>query len=113
MTAPRVTEIALFTADVDTLTAFYERVLGVAPDERSPRHAVFTLGEVVLLIHVKVDPTPGGPPGEDHVAFSLEALDDRAASLAEAGIAVDGPLDLPWGRSAYLRDPDGRVVELA
>jgi catechol 2,3-dioxygenase-like lactoylglutathione lyase family enzyme len=26
---------------------------------------------------------------------------------------VDGPRDLPWGRSAYVRDPDGRLVELA
>jgi catechol 2,3-dioxygenase-like lactoylglutathione lyase family enzyme len=23
------------------------------------------------------------------------------------------PRDYPWGRSAYLRDPDGRLVELA
>lgn len=67
MTSPRLTEVALFTADVDGLTCFYERVLGLARDARSPRHAVFTLG---------------------------------------------GPLDLPWGRSAYLRDPDGRIVEL-
>ena len=24
-----------------------------------------------------------------------------------------GPRDYRWGRSAYLRDPDGRLVELA
>ena len=23
-----------------------------------------------------------------------------------------GPRDLPWGRSAYVRDPDGNLVEL-
>lgn len=30
----------------------------------------------------------------------------------EAGAEVDGPRDFYWGRSAYLRDPDGRAVEL-
>jgi catechol-2,3-dioxygenase len=42
------------------------------------------------------------------------ALDDDAAperALA-SGVEVTGPADFYWGRSAYLRDPDGRAVEL-
>ena len=112
MTTPRLTEVALFTTDVDRLASFYGRVLGMEPAERSPGHAVFALEALVLRIHAAVDPAPGDPPAEDHVAFSLDGLDDHAASLAAAGIGVDGPRDLPWGRSAYLRDPDGRLVEL-
>lgn len=112
MIAPRLTEVALFTDDVDGVTAFYERVLGLAPAERSERHAVFALGEVVLRVHVAVDAAPGDPPATDHVAFTVAALDDRAAAVAAAGVEVDGPRDLPWGRSAYVRDPDGRLVEL-
>ena len=41
-------------------------------------------------------------------------LDDDAAperALA-SGVEVTGPADFYWGRSAYLRDPDGRAVEL-
>jgi catechol 2,3-dioxygenase-like lactoylglutathione lyase family enzyme len=109
---PRLTELALFTADVAGVSAFYERVLGVAPAERTERHAVFALGELVLRIHVAVEPAPGDPPADDHVAFTVEGLDGRAAALTAAGVAVDGPRDLPWGRSAYVRDPDGRLVEL-
>ena len=112
MSAPRLTELALFTADVAGVTDFYERVLGVAPAERSERHAVFPLGELVLRIHVAVDPALGDPPAGDHVAFTVEELDDHAAELTAAGIELDGPRDLPWGRSAYVRDPDGRLVEL-
>jgi catechol 2,3-dioxygenase-like lactoylglutathione lyase family enzyme len=108
-----VTEIALFTADVDRVTDFYERVLGVAPADRSEQHSVFALAEVVLRIHVAVAPAPGDPPADDHVAFGVEGLDARAADLEAGGLAVDGPRDLPWGRSAYVRDPDGRLVELA
>ena len=109
---PRLTEVALFTADVEGVTAFYERVLGVPPAARSEQHAVFALGEVVLRVHASVEPAPGDPPADDHVAFGVEALDARAADLEAGGLAVDGPRDLPWGRSAYVRDPDGRLVEL-
>jgi len=112
VTAPRLTELALFTADVPGVTAFYERVLGVAPSDRSDGHAVFALGELVLRIHAAVEPAPGDPPADDHVAFILENLDQHAAALAAEGIPLDGPRDLPWGRSAYVRDPDGRLVEL-
>ncbi len=112
MSEPRLVELALFTADVDRLTSFYERVLGLDPAERSPGQAVFVLGELVLRIHATVEPAPGDPPADDHVAFSFEGLDAHAASLAAAGIDLDGPRDLAWGRSAYARDPDGRLVEL-
>jgi catechol 2,3-dioxygenase-like lactoylglutathione lyase family enzyme len=88
-------------------------VLGVAPAEQSDRHVVLPLGELVLRIHVAVEPGPGDPPADDHVAFTVDGLDGHAAALTAAGLAVEGPRDLPWGRSAYVRDPDGRLVELA
>ena len=112
MSAPRLTEVALFTADVDRVTAFYERVLGIEPAERSAQHAAFSLGDLVLRIHVTVEPAPGDPPADDHVAFTLARLDDHTDSLKADGLAIDGPRDMPWGRSAYVRDPDGRLVEL-
>ena len=112
MTAPRLTEVALFTTDVDGVASFYERVLGTAPTERSPQHAAFALGNVVLRVHASVDPAPGDPPADDHIAFTVDGLDARASELTAAGDAVDGPRNLPWGRSAYVRDPDGRLVEL-
>ena len=40
----------------------------------------------------------------------------EAACLALRATGVDllvEPRDYPWGRSAYLRDPDGRLVELS
>jgi catechol 2,3-dioxygenase-like lactoylglutathione lyase family enzyme len=55
-----------------------------------------------------------GPPNEDHFALSVDELDDTCSALAATGhtLLVE-PRDYPWGRSAYLRDPDGRLVELA
>jgi catechol 2,3-dioxygenase-like lactoylglutathione lyase family enzyme len=113
VSTPRLTELALSTSDVAGVTAFYERVLGLGSTDRSEQHAVFRIGEVVLRIHVAVEPGPGDPPADDHVAFTVDGLDGHAAALTAAGLAVEGPRDLPWGRSAYVRDPDGRLVELA
>ena len=95
---PRIAEVALFTEDVPGLTAFYERLLRRPPDSSSESHASFDLEGTTLFIHVKGNGVEGAP-GEDHVAF------------ADVGEVV-GAKDFYWGRSAYVRDPDGRAVEL-
>jgi catechol 2,3-dioxygenase-like lactoylglutathione lyase family enzyme len=54
-----------------------------------------------------------GPPNEDHFAIAVDDLDGTCAALGENGLGfLVAPRDYPWGRSAYLRDPDGRLVEL-
>lgn len=102
-----LTEIAIFTADVERAVEFYERLLGRAPAERYDGMATFELGGLVLRIHVASPPQEGMPPSEDHVAFRVSELDAAATELG-----ADGPRDYYWGRSAYLRDPDGRLLEL-
>ena len=54
-----------------------------------------------------------GLPAEDHIAFAVEDL-ERACLEAEAsGLRCEVPRrTYEWGKSAYLRDPDGRLVEL-
>jgi catechol-2,3-dioxygenase len=108
----RVAEVAFFTRDVVGLTAFYERLLGRPPESRSESHASFDLGGTTLFIHVAGDGDEHeGAPNTDHVAIALDQ--DEAAERARAdGADVVGPKDFYWGRSAYLRDPDGRVIEL-
>jgi catechol-2,3-dioxygenase len=107
---PRIAEVALFTEDVDRLAEFYEQLLGRPPDSRSQSHASFQLGPTTLFIHVAGEGVEGAP-NIDHVAFALDR--DAAAERArEGGSDVVGPRDFYWGRSAYLRDPDGRAVEL-
>jgi predicted enzyme related to lactoylglutathione lyase len=109
---PRISEVALFTDDVPRLADFYEQLLGRPADNRSDSHASFDIGGTTLFIHVKGDaPDHEGAPNADHVAFALDQ--DGAAERARvAGAHVVGPKDYYWGRSAYLRDPDGRAVEL-
>jgi catechol-2,3-dioxygenase len=108
---PRIAEVALFTEDVARLTAFYEKLLGRPPNSASESHASFGLGEATLFIHVARPDGVEGAPNRDHVAFALDQ-DAAAGRAREAGADVVGPRDFYWGRSAYLRDPDGRAVEL-
>jgi len=110
---PRLAEIALFTGDVPRLTEFYEQVLGVAPRSRSESHAFFDVGGTTILIHlVTEDDVPHDAPGGDHIAFAVTSQDATSDDLRGTGHDVIGPKQYPWGRSAYVRDPDGRLVEI-
>lgn len=107
-------EIALFTDDVEGVAGFYRALLGSGPVAEWPGGALFAVGKGKLLVHTRAGEAPDGPPNEDHFAVSVEDLDAACSSAAAAGLALlVGPREFPWGRSAYLRDPDGRLVELA
>ena len=111
----RLEEIARFCADVDAAAAFYERVLGFKPASRHPGEtATFMLGDVKLFPHNRSEHAPDRPlRDEDHIAFAVVEVDRACDELKSIGLALAvGPRDFSWGRSAYLRDPDGRLVEL-
>jgi catechol 2,3-dioxygenase-like lactoylglutathione lyase family enzyme len=106
-------EIALFTDDVERAATFYRGLIGAPPIAEWPGGAVFAVGEVKLLLHARAAEMQKGPPNEDHFAISVDDLDAICAALETDNISLlVGPRDYPWGRSAYFRDPDGRLVEL-
>lgn len=107
-------EIALFTDDIDGVAAFYRALMDAAPVAEWPGGALFTIGDANVLVHERSAPMEDGPPNEDHFAISVDDLDGACAALKGSGLTfLVEPQDYPWGRSAYLRDPDGRLVELA
>jgi catechol 2,3-dioxygenase-like lactoylglutathione lyase family enzyme len=107
-------EIALFTDDVEAARGFYEPLVGVRPEVEWPGGAIYAAGAVKLLLHERTGAMEGGPPNEDHVALGVPDVDRSCEELRERGFAfLVEPRDYPWGRSAYLRDPDGRLVELS
>jgi catechol-2,3-dioxygenase len=101
-----LTEIALFTDDVDGLVTFYRCVLDREPTASWPGGATFDLDGVMLLIHVRGESHEGMPANTDHFAIRVDDVDGEAARLGTEA------KDYDWGRSAYLTDPDGRLVEL-
>ena len=106
-------EIAYFTDDVPGMQTFYGRLLGAAPIAASEGMAIFLSGDTKLFIHRNYQPDEGELPPENHVAFKVEDVDAVCGQLQGAGLAVERPpQDYYWGRSAYLRDPDGHLIEL-
>lgn len=113
-------EIALFTPRVAEVAAFYARLFRAIPVHATVGKAIFVIDGVHVMVHDGSAPTPhagpifdeeGYPPDKDHVAFHVDDLDAAVADLRGHGMAVEVG-DFPWGRSAYLLDPDGRLVEL-
>ena len=76
--------------------------------------AIFAAGGAKILVHERAGGIEDGPPNEDHFALAVEDLNAACDELVARGLTLElEPRDYPWGRSAYLRDPDGRLVELA
>ena len=112
-------ELALFTEDVPALVAFYEALLGGRAAFQSEQMALFQLDGLHILIHQREPANPDyaagteGPPNEDHFAIGVKGLDSAwESSDLSSGLAAIPPAAYPWGRSAYVRDPDGRLVEM-
>jgi catechol 2,3-dioxygenase-like lactoylglutathione lyase family enzyme len=129
--APRIDgllETALYVADLDRATAFYEQILGLRVMLRSPRLVALDAGRQGVLLLFLAGATSadlveagGTIPGHEgtgrlHMAFAIpvEDLDAWRARLAASGVALTG--EMAWARggtSLYVTDPDGHVIELA
>jgi predicted enzyme related to lactoylglutathione lyase len=108
-----LTEIATFTEDVQATASFYEHLFG-PPAFADDGIAVFDVDGVEVMVHETYDAGDGDLPPEDHYAFAVDDVDEAFADAVDAGLETyREPADHDWGRSAYLRDPDGRLVELA
>jgi catechol 2,3-dioxygenase-like lactoylglutathione lyase family enzyme len=109
----KLSEVAFFTDRVEPMTDFYRRLLGVEPAARSDTMSIFFANETRIFIHYKYVPQNGELPPEHHHAFAVENVDETCRRLTELGLTLEiPPQDFYWGRSAYLRDPDGHQIEI-
>jgi len=109
----RLHEIARFVADVPATTAFYRTLLGSEPLHADEGLAIFMQDGVQIFIHRTYTPGPDDLPPENHLAFAVDDVDAACARLVGEGLTIAMPAaDYYWGRSAYLRAPDGQLIEL-
>lgn len=124
-----IDHVAIRVSDIEAALAFYHDTLGLPVRDREQ----FRDGDLPFVAvvaggrHLHLFPTDEPiDVGNDHVCLLLRsdetetraAIDDLLSDLEEAGVPVEA--DEPrerlgaYGRdwAAYVRDPDGRIVEL-
>ena len=106
-------ELAYFTDNVKHMADFYRGLLSSEPVVQSDDMAIFMSGETKIFIHRNYPPSEGDLPPKDHIAVAVEDVDATCATLTQKELTLEiPPKDYYWGRSAYLRDPDGHQVEI-
>ncbi len=115
--------VVVVVTDLDRSLEFYVDVLGLPLGHRSGLYAQFDTGPTRLALYQReamaatlgrslTRPDPDAPGFE--IGFKVPDVDAAYAELVAAGADPAGPpVDRPWGqRTAYVRDPDGHLVEL-
>ncbi len=116
--------VVLVVADLNRALDFYVDVLGLPLGHRSGAYAQLATGTTRLALYERdaMGETLGmvlGSPRSDapgfELGFKVSNCDDVYEQLVAAGATVAvAPTDRPWGqRTAYIRDPDGHLVEIA
>ena len=116
--------LILIVADLDRALGFYVDVLGLRLGHRSRNYAQLDTGTTRLALYTRsamaktlgmaLDPPSSNAPGFE-VGFKVSDVDAVFTDLIARGAQpVMPPTDRFWGqRTAYLRDPDGHLIELA
>lgn len=114
----------LIVEDLDRALRFYTEVLGLKLGHRSGDYAQLDTGTTRLAFYARGAmaktlglalraPAPDAPGFE--IGFKVDDVDAAFNELVARGAAPAAPpTDRFWGqRTAYVRDPDGHLIELA
>ena len=116
--------VILIVDDLDRALQFYTEVLGLRLGHRSGNYAQLDTGTTRLgfytreamakMLGLSLQPPAQNTPGFE-IGFKVPDVDAAFAELvAHGATAVTSPATRPWGqRTAYVRDPDGHLIELA
>lgn len=116
--------VILIVEDLDRTLAFYTEVLGLRPGHRSGDFAQLDTGATRLgfytrramteTLGIALEPPAANAPGFE-IGFKVADVDAAYATLLARGATpLTPPTTRPWGqRTAYVRDPDGHLIELA
>jgi lactoylglutathione lyase len=116
--------VILFVQDLQRSKAFYHDVLGLGVEFEDADSVGFSIEGMAFIVlqvdraHVQLQGEPTATPRSGATAFLTTFtgdVDAVHADLVARGIGFfQQPADQPWGmRTAYFKDPDGHVWELA
>ncbi|HEX2226325.1 MAG TPA: VOC family protein [Candidatus Binatia bacterium] len=122
LTAPDY--VILIVQDLDRSLAFYTEVLGLKLGHRSGEYAQLDTGGTRLALYTRsamaktlamsLEAPEANAPGFE-IGFKVDDVDAAVSELVARGAwPAVAPTDRFWGqRTAYVRDPDGHLIELA
>ena len=117
----------VYVRDVEASVRFYERAFGLALRFAAPEgdYAELETGATALGLASRElaasnfappirENDPGLPPAAFEIGFEVKDVAAAYARAVEAGATpLAEPVEKPWGQTvAYVRDPDGILVEL-
>ena len=116
--------VVLIVADLDRSLSFYLDALGLKLQHRAEKYAQMEAGTTRLSLYTRdameetlgaMLETPSLSAPSFELGFKVKDCDTAFAELVDAGApSVAPPTTRPWGqRTAYVRDPDGNLIELA
>ncbi len=120
----RLSYVVLIVEQLDRALDFYVEVLGLSLGHRSGPYAQLNTGTTRLALYERaaMAETLGRAlraPAQDapgfELGFKVGDVDAAFSALLKQGVpVVTPPTDRHWGqRTAYVRDPDGHLIELA
>ena len=116
--------VILIVENLDRTLQFYTQVMGLPLGHRSGEYAQLDTGATRLAFYTRnamaqtldtpLEPPPLSAPGFE-IGFKVNDVDAAYAELIEHGATPAAvPTTRFWGqRTAYVRDPDGHLIELA
>jgi catechol 2,3-dioxygenase len=115
----RLGAVRLTVRDLDAMTAFYERTVGLAvlarEDDTVRLGAAANAPLVELLHRPGAVPRPSGTTGLFHLALLVPDRAELAAAIrrvTESGWSFTGASDHLVSEAVYLRDPEGNGIEI-
>jgi lactoylglutathione lyase len=123
MTFTHADYVVVIVESLERALPFYTELLGLPLKHRSGPFAQLDTGATQLALFeraameqtvgLKLTASPLNAPGFE-LGFKVDDIEAVFDALVTGGaLALTPPTDRPWGqRTAYLRDPDGHLIEL-
>ena len=107
------------TSDVDRLRKFYEGVLGFAVTEETAAGVYLRAGDGTFFAVTRQSGQASGT--HTQLGFRVHGIENVVADVRSRGVTMEeyetphtvaGIADVPVGRAAWFKDPDGNLVGL-
>ncbi len=114
-----IDHVVLRAADPAAMLRFYRDALGCPVERERPGLVQLRAGDGLI----DLVPADGGPPSQDgrnmeHLCLRIEPVDEAALAARLTELGIEAPAferrygARGYGRSVYISDPEGNVVEL-